>query len=69
MYCGAIGFVGLDGQTTMNVAIRTMLVDGPRIHLYAGGGIVADSQPQLELAETIAKARGMARALMSAKCQ
>jgi anthranilate synthase component 1 len=49
---------------TMNVAIRTLLVDGPRVHLYAGGGIVADSVPELELAETTAKARGMAKALM-----
>lgn len=65
VYCGGIGCVGLDGSMTMNIAIRTLLVDGPRVHLYAGGGIVADSQPDLELHETIAKARGMARALAS----
>ncbi len=65
VYCGGIGYVGLDGQMTMNIAIRTLLVDGPRVHLYAGGGIVADSEPESELQETTAKARGMARALAS----
>jgi para-aminobenzoate synthetase component I len=65
VYCGAIGCIGLDGAMTMNIAIRTLLVDGPQVHLYAGGGIVADSEPEMELAETVAKARGMARALMA----
>jgi len=65
VYCGAIGCISLDGQMTMNIAIRTLLVDGSRVHLYTGGGIVADSVPELELAETVAKARGMARALMN----
>jgi para-aminobenzoate synthetase component 1 len=65
VYCGAIGCISLDGAMTMNIAIRTLLVDGPRVHLYAGGGIVADSRPDLELHETTAKARGMARALAS----
>lgn len=64
VYCGAIGYIGLDGRMTMNIAIRTMVVDGKQVHLYAGGGIVADSQPAMELNETVAKARGMARALM-----
>ena len=66
VYCGSIGWLGLDGQMTMNIAIRTLIVDGKRVHLYAGGGIVADSQPEMELQETTAKARGMARALMAA---
>ncbi len=64
VYCGSVGCISLDGQVTMNIAIRTLLVDGPRVHLYTGGGIVADSQPDQELAETTAKARGMGRALM-----
>jgi para-aminobenzoate synthetase component 1 len=67
VYCGAIGCISLDGQMTMNIAIRTLLVDGPRVHLYTGGGIVADSRPDLELHETVAKARGMARALMNGR--
>ncbi len=64
VYCGGIGWIGLDGQMRMNVAIRTLIVDGLRVHLYVGGGIVADSRPELELQETVAKARGMARALL-----
>lgn len=64
VYCGSIGWIGLDGSMNLNIAIRTLLADGPRVHLYVGGGIVADSRPELELAETVAKARGMARALL-----
>lgn len=64
VYCGSIGCISLDGRMTMNIAIRTMIVDGRQVHLYVGAGIVADSQPDLELAETTAKARGMVRALM-----
>jgi anthranilate synthase component 1 len=43
----------------MNILIRTLSVMGRRVELRAGGGIVADSDPQRELEETRAKARGM----------
>jgi anthranilate synthase component 1 len=43
----------------MNILIRTLSVVGHRVELRAGGGIVADSDPQRELEETRAKARGM----------
>jgi anthranilate synthase component 1 len=43
----------------MNILIRTLSVLGRRVELRAGGGIVADSDPQRELEETRAKARGM----------
>jgi len=62
-YCGAVGCIGLDGSLSLNVAIRTMVMHGPAVHLYAGGGIVADSQPRAEYEETLAKATGMIRAL------
>lgn len=62
-YCGAIGYVGLDGAMALNIAIRTMIMRGDRLHLYAGGAIVADSDPQDEYEETLAKAAGMMRAL------
>jgi len=64
VYCGCIGYISIDGQMTMNIAIRTLVVDGQKVHTYTGGGIVADSQPEAEFAETVAKARGMAAALM-----
>lgn len=63
VYCGSIGYLGLDGSMCMSIAIRTMILDRGRLHLHAGGAIVADSDPQAEYEETLAKARGMFRAL------
>ena len=63
VYCGSIGYLGLDGSMCMNIAIRTMILDRGKLHLHAGGAIVADSDPQAEYEETLAKARGMFRAL------
>jgi para-aminobenzoate synthetase component I len=63
VYTGAIGYLGLDGSAVFNIAIRTMIrVDG-RIHIHAGGGIVADSVPEDEYDETEAKALGLCRAV------
>ncbi len=61
-YTGAIGALGLDGQLTLSVAIRTMQLKAGRGSVYAGGGIVADSVPADELAETDAKVEGILRA-------
>jgi anthranilate synthase component I len=58
-YTGSLGFLGRDGTLDMNILIRTLSVVGHRVELRAGGGIVADSDPQRELEETRAKARGM----------
>ena len=58
-YTGAIGVLGLDGQMTFNVAIRTLQMRGKTATLYVGGGIVADSDPAAEYEETVAKARGI----------
>ena len=63
VYCGSIGYVGLDGSVCLNIAIRTMVMDGRKLHLFAGGGIVADSDPEDEYDETLAKAAGMLKAL------
>jgi len=56
VYCGAIGYVGFDGAMDINIAIRTAMIQDGRIDYWAGGGIVADSDPGLEYAETFAKA-------------
>lgn len=63
-YTGSMGWIGLDGDLDLNILIRTAEVrpDG-RVRLRAGAGIVADSVPALELAETRAKARGLLRGL------
>jgi anthranilate synthase component 1 len=58
-YTGSLGFLGRDGTMDMNILIRTLSVMGRKVELRAGGGIVADSDPQRELEETRAKARGM----------
>jgi para-aminobenzoate synthetase component 1 len=63
VYCGAIGYIGLDGSMCLNVAIRTLQMSGRRLCLHAGGGIVADSDPNEEYEEIQAKAAGMLRAL------
>ena len=62
-YTGSMGYLGLDGSLDLNILIRTLLVHGSRIEFRTGAGIVADSRPEAELAETRAKARGMLRAL------
>ena len=63
VYCGSIGWIGLDGSMSMNIAIRTMVQVGDVVHACAGGAIVADSTPAEEYEEIIAKAAGMLRAL------
>ncbi|HEY4146577.1 aminodeoxychorismate synthase component I [Pinirhizobacter sp.] len=62
-YTGSMGYLDRDGSMDLNILIRTMTLEGTRLSLRAGAGIVADSDPQRELAETRAKARGMLRAL------
>ena len=63
IYCGSVGWIGLDGSTSLNIAIRTMTQTGDRVHAYAGGAIVADSTPESEYEEVLTKLAGMARAL------
>jgi anthranilate synthase component 1 len=62
-YTGSMGYLGTDGTLDLNILIRTLLVHGSQIEFRTGAGIVADSLPDAELAETRAKARGMLRAL------
>jgi anthranilate synthase component 1 len=58
-YTGSLGFLSRDGTMDLNILIRTMTLRGREIELRAGAGIVADSDPQRELEETRAKARGL----------
>ena len=62
-YTGSLGYLSNDGQCDFNILIRTLTVQGGRIELRAGAGIVADSIPERELEETRAKARGLLLAL------
>ncbi|MCP9490004.1 MAG: chorismate-binding protein [Solirubrobacteraceae bacterium MAG38_C4-C5] len=62
-YTGAIGFASPVAGLELNVAIRTFEVQGDRVWLGAGGGIVADSDPDAEVAEAWRKAAPLAHAL------
>ena len=62
-YTGSFGYLNRDGSLDLNILIRTMVLHGRTLSLRAGAGIVADSQPRAELAETRAKAEGMLRSL------
>jgi anthranilate synthase component 1 len=61
-----MGYLNRDGSMDLNILIRTMVQDGRQVRLRAGAGVVADSNPERELAETRAKARGMLAALGAA---
>jgi len=70
VYTGSIGYIGPPteaepaGRCVLNLAIRTLLAAGPNVHLQAGGGIVADSDPKAEFDETTDKARALLAALV-----
>jgi para-aminobenzoate synthetase component 1 len=63
VYCGSIGYWSVTGALDTSVAIRTAMAVGGRLYFGAGGGIVADSDPEQEYRETIDKARGIIDAL------
>lgn len=62
-YTGAMGYLSRCGRLDTNILIRTLVCEGDTVAFRAGAGIVADSVPALELAETRAKARGLLLAL------
>jgi anthranilate synthase component 1 len=62
-YTGSFGYVDRSGNMDLNILIRTLAVRDQHVSLRAGAGIVADSDPQREVEETRAKARGMLLAL------
>jgi para-aminobenzoate synthetase component 1 len=63
IYTGALGFFGRDGRAVFNIAIRTLVVRDGRAAFGVGAGIVADSDPAAEYAETLHKAAGLFAAL------
>jgi len=62
-YTGSIGYLNRDGSCDINILIRTITAQAGLFKFRAGAGIVADSNPAQELAETRAKAEGLLRAL------
>ncbi len=63
VYTGAIGFLGFNGLTHLNIAIRTVVHQSGRLTFHSGGGIVSDSEPDAEYDETLVKARGILSAI------
>ena len=62
IYAGAVGYLGFDGNMDLAIAIRTAVVKDGTLHVQAGAGIVADSDPAAEWQETRNKARAVLRA-------
>ncbi len=62
IYGGAVGYVGFDGELDVAIAIRTAVIKDGQLHVQAGAGIVADSDPATEWQETQSKARAVLRA-------
>jgi para-aminobenzoate synthetase component 1 len=63
VYCGSIGYWSVTGELDSSIAIRTAVARDGRVYFSAGGGIVADSDPEQEYRETIDKARALIDAL------
>jgi anthranilate synthase component I len=66
-YAGVVGYFDFSGNLDTCIALRTAYVVDGRIHIQAGGGIVADSQPTTEWQETMNKARALLTAVAMAR--
>jgi anthranilate synthase component 1 len=66
-YAGAVGYCTFAGDLDFCITIRTAVVAGDRAHVQTGAGIVADSDPDVELAETKAKAAALLPAVLDAE--
>ncbi|NOT18226.1 MAG: aminodeoxychorismate synthase component I [Sulfuriferula sp.] len=62
-YTGSMGYINLDGDLDLNILIRTLMLSAQTLTFSAGAGIVKDSNPERELHETRAKAKGLLRAV------
>lgn len=59
VYTGGIGYLGLNGNHDINIAIRTAIISGGKVYFQVGGGIVADSDPEAEYQETLDKGKAI----------
>ncbi|MEQ6915916.1 aminodeoxychorismate synthase component I [Halomonas aquatica] len=64
-YCGSLGYIDVRGQMDTSIAIRSVVAVGGQLHLWGGGGLVADSRGDDEYRETLDKIRHLMRALAS----
>lgn len=63
IYTGSIGYIDFSGDADLNIAIRTFVIKDNIAYFQVGGGIVADSNPNMEYEETLHKAKGLIEAL------
>jgi len=69
VYTGALGYLGMNGMSDLNIAIRTMIIKGARVYFQVGGGIIADSEPEAEFQETLDKGKAMFAAVTGARAK
>jgi anthranilate/para-aminobenzoate synthase component I len=62
-YTGCLGYLGFNRESQLSIVIRTAVCKAGWIYFHAGAGIVADSHPEAEYEETLAKAGGFLAAL------
>ena len=62
-YCGCHGYLGFNRESQLSITIRTAICKESAVHFHVGAGIVADSNPEAEYEETLAKAAGFLAAL------
>ncbi|HEX9023453.1 MAG TPA: anthranilate synthase component I [Geobacteraceae bacterium] len=67
IYGGAVGYFSFSGNMDLAIAIRTLVVKDGKVHLQAGAGIVADSDPAAEYRETVNKAMAVVKAIETAE--
>jgi para-aminobenzoate synthetase component 1 len=65
-YCGCHGYLGFNRESQLSITIRTAVCQAGLVHFNVGAGIVADSNPEAEYEETLAKAQGFLSALRQA---
>jgi anthranilate synthase component I len=68
-YAGAVGYFSFDGSMDTCITIRTLVMQGDRVSVQSGAGIVADSEPEREYEETLNKARALAVAVRNAEME
>ena len=67
IYTGSLGYLSFSGGMDLNVAIRTIVIQGGRAEFHVGAGIVADSDPEGEYQETLVKGRSLREGLEAAE--
>lgn len=63
IYTGSLGYISFSGHMDLNIVIRTIFVLDGYVHFYVGGGIVADSDPEMEYQETLDKGKALVEAI------